>query len=328
MSKVASKINKKISASKKSKKLQIKVKVKVKAKPKMTAKITTKKVSKAKVHKVSKKLQEKELIIIDESQGLIFENDKTLFGFFSQQIKAMEEKYSKNYNTQKDFNQDEVDQLEDWLESTLDDPDEIWIDDESYPDVPMYTLVKTVENSETPFNYIAVVYLNAEEKYPSFVFIHFATKDIELAELFRNKEIIYHRKLESIQFAALDGDSLLEGDLLAIGLLESMMKLRSEKDILAEDFQTYSEHRDSTINNPDEIWRKVDSEGNTLVTFISDISEETKADTYYIVITEEDPNSQVHSLLFSFPTNDESLVERYRQGENLEAEEVSTENSH
>ena len=84
MSKVASKINRKINASKKSKKLQIKVKVKVKAKPK----ITTKKVSKAKIHKVSKKLQEKELIIIDESQGLIFENDKTLFGFFAQQIKA------------------------------------------------------------------------------------------------------------------------------------------------------------------------------------------------------------------------------------------------
>ena len=324
MSKVASKINRKINASKKSKKLQIKVKVKVKAKPK----ITTKKVSKAKIHKVSKKLQEKELIIIDESQGLIFENDKTLFGFFAQQIKAMEEKYSKHYNIKKDFNQDEVDQLEDWLESTLDDPDEIWIDDESYPDVPMYTLVKTVDNIEIPFNYIAVVYLNAEEKYPSFVFIHFATKDNELAELFRNKEIIYHRKLESIQFAALDGDSLLEGDLLAIGLLESMMKLRSEKDILAEKFQNYAEYRDETINNPDEIWRKVDSEGNTLVTFVSDISENTQADTYYIVITEEDPNSQVHSLLFSFPTNDETLVERYRQGENLEAEEVSTENSH
>ncbi|MFN3454487.1 MAG: PBECR2 nuclease fold domain-containing protein [Pseudobdellovibrio sp.] len=321
MNKVASKINKKTSAVKKNSKLKIKVKSKTVSK-KQTHKV------KAKVHKVSKKVQEKELIVIDESQGLIFDNDKTLFGYFSEQIKAMEDKYSQHYSSERDFSETEIEELENILESTLDDPDEIWIDNESFPDLPLYTLVKTVETHVEPFTYVAVVYLNTEEKYPSFVFIHFATKDPELVEIFRSKEIIYHRKLEAIQFAALDGDSLLEGDYLAIGLLESMMKIRSEKDIPASDFQKYGEFRDETINNPDEIWRKVDSEGNTMVTFIRDISEQTKADHYYVVVTEEDPNTEVHSLLFSFPTCDVSLVDRYRQGENLEAEEVSTENSH
>lgn len=32
--------------------------------------------------------------------------------------------------------------------------------------------------------------------------------------------------------------------------------------------------------------------------------------------------------MFSFPTNDESLVDRYRHGENLHAEEVVQESSH
>lgn len=329
MSKVASKLNNKLSSklSKKmkdgtrSKSKQIKIKVKAANKKKAQKKI------KAKANKASKKIQEKELIVIDESQGLIFENDKTLFGYFSEQIKFMEDRYAKNYSPQKDLTEAEIDAKENWLETTLDDPDEIWIDQETFPEIPMYTLVKSVEDPTDPFIYIAVVYLNTEEKYPSFVFIHFATKDVELAEVFRTQEIIYHRKLEAIQFAAIEGDSLLEGDQLAIGLLESMMKLRSEKDVLAEDFQKFAEQREDTINNPDEIWRKVDSEGHTLVTFIRDISE-YKTDHFYIVVTEEDPNTEVHSLLFSFPTNDSSLVDRYRQGENLEAEEVSTENSH
>jgi len=324
MSKVASKINKKISTHKKNK--QLRIKVKTKAKGKTEAKSLKR--ATAKVHKASKKIQNKELIVIDESQGLIFENDKTLFGYFSQQIKAMEEKYSKYYSASRDFTSDEIEGLEHWLEGTLDDPDEIWVDQQSFPEVPLYTLVKTINDQGQNFDYIAVVYLNAEEKYPSFVFIHFATKDQELTEVFRNQEIIYHRKLEAIQFAALDGDSLLEGDYLAIGLLESMMKLRGDKDVQASEFKKFFEFREDTINNPDEIWKKVDSEGHILVTFIKDISENYKIDHYYIVVTEEDPNTEMHSLLFSFPTNDSTLVDRYRQGENLEAEEVSTENSH
>ncbi|NQZ19758.1 MAG: peptidase, partial [Bdellovibrionales bacterium] len=35
-----------------------------------------------------------------------------------------------------------------------------------------------------------------------------------------------------------------------------------------------------------------------------------------------------HALLFSFPTSDETLVDRYRHGENLQADEVIQESSH
>jgi len=320
-SKIGSKINKKNSADQKAKKIKFKVKS---SKP---VKSQSKR-SRAQLKKTTKKFQEKELIVVDEAQGLIFENEKTLLGFFSKQLDSYQSKYDKNYNPKVDFSEEEVLEKEILLESVLDDPDEIWVDKESYPDVPVYTLIKEMQHGDELFNYVAVVYLNSEEKFPTFVFIQFPTKDPELVDLFREKEIIYHRKLESIQFAAIDGDSLLEGDYLAIGLLEAMMKVRSDKDIPAEDFQKYAEYRDQAINEPDEIWRKVGSDGQILVTFIADISEHAGSDAHYVVVTEEDPNTQVHSLLFSFPSNDEALLSRYRQGENLEAEEVTTENSH
>lgn len=286
------------------------------------------KTKRAKAHKAKKQVREKELIIIDEKQGLIFENDKTLFGYFAVPIKEYENKYQENYKAAEDFTSVEQQEHEILLEETLDDPDEIWIDEETFEDMSVHTYIKTFETKQQTFYYLAVVYVNTEENYPTFVFMHFPTKDMNMLEAFRKEEIIFHKKLEAIQFAAIDGDSLLEGDYLAIGLLESMLKIRSDKDIATDKFQEFAECRDDTINSPDEIWRKVDSTGHVLVAFIKEFNELGVEDLHYIVMTEEDTEAQVNSLLFSFPTNDTSLVDRYRQGENLEAEEVATESSH
>lgn len=317
MSKVAGKLNKNIN-SKKSKSIKIKLKKPTSPSAKR----------KAKAHKATKKIQEKELIIIDEKQGLIFENDKTLFGYFSVPIKEYEMRFQENYDPQNDFSLIEHQEHESLLEETLDDPDEIWMDATTFEDLTVHTLIKSFETKQQVFEYIAVVYINTEENYPTFVFIHFPTKNTKMLEAFRQNEIVFHKKLEAIQFAAIDGDSLLEGDYLAIGLLESMLKVRGDKDIPTDKFKDFNECRESTIDSPDEIWRKVDSTGHILVTFIKEFTDMGVEDLHYIVITEEDTEAQVNSLLFSFPTNDTSLVDRYRQGENLEAEEVATESSH
>lgn len=319
MSRTAGKLNKNINANKNKH-----IKIKFKKKKNLTG--TGKR--RALAHKAKKKVQEKELIIIDEKQGLIFENDKTLFGYFAVPIKEYENRFQKFYNSKNDFSMLEHQEMESLLEETMDDPEEIWVDDATFEDLIVHTLVKKFETKQQEFHYIAVVYINTEENYPSFVFMHFPTKDEKLLEEFRQNEIVFHKKLEAIQFAAIDGDSLLEGDYLAIGLLEAMLKIRSDKDISADQFKNFAECRESTIDSPDEIWRKVDSAGHVLVTFIKEFPDMGVEDLHYLVITEEDAEAQVNSLLFSFPTNDITLIDRYRQGENLEAEEVATESSH
>ena len=108
-----------------------------------------------------------------------------------------------------------------------------------------------------------------------------------------------------------------------------MARLRGEKDIPQDKFQEFADLREDTIENADEIWRKNDLDGNVLVSFIKEYPDhETITDLTYIAITQEDEESNTHSLLFSFPTNDRTLVDRYRQGENLQAEEVSQESAH
>jgi hypothetical protein len=318
MSKFANKIIKKSSELKKKGKIQIKVKTKKKQVPELSSKSKS----------LKKKFQDKELIIIDETQGLIFENEKTLFGYFNATIESLEDKYKSGYNSAKDFNEDEVRERNKYLEETLEDPDEIWLNNGFSREFSIHTFVRHFNLNNDDCFFVACVYLTVDEKIPTFIFIQFATKDVDLLEDFRREEIIFHRKLESIQFAAIEGDSLMEGDFFAIGLLESMIKLRSEKDVPTAQFQDFAQYRDETINGPDEIWKQLTSDGHILVTFLRDISDGTEADLHYVVVTEEDESNQVHSLLFSFPTRDLSLLDRYRQGENLDADEVSTESSH
>ena len=128
---------------------------------------------------------------------------------------------------------------------------------------------------------------------------------------------------------AVEGDSLSEGDELAVGLYRAMLKLRSESDIKESEFVNYSDLREDTIEEADEIWRAQGISGQVLVHFIREFTEAEEEDPqYYIVVTVEEGSSNSHALLFSFPTRDISLVDRYRHGENLQAEEVVQEASH
>jgi hypothetical protein len=115
---------------------------------------------------------------------------------------------------------------------------------------------------------------------------------------------------------------------LAMGLYLSMLKVRSDQDIPQVQFKDYADLRESTIEDPDEIWRKSDLNGHQMVVFIKEFPDHATPDLTYIVATIEDEGQSVHTLLFSFPTHDATLVDRYRMGENLQAEEVIQESSH
>jgi hypothetical protein len=152
---------------------------------------------------------------------------------------------------------------------------------------------------------------------------------LDLIGHYRRGDLVYDRAFEEVGFGALEGDSLAEGDPMAIGLFLSMLKLRSEGDVAFEKFQELgAECREETIETADEIWRSNDLQGNTLVTFIKEFPDHGIKDLTYVAVTQEDTENSVHSLLFSFPTTDSNLVDRYRHGENLQTDDVSQESSH
>lgn len=129
--------------------------------------------------------------------------------------------------------------------------------------------------------------------------------------------------------AAIEGDALFQDLPLAIGLYNAMLSLRGKEDILPLKFQDYADYREPSIEEPTEIWRSMSGEKDILVSFIKDYSlESTEGNFWYIAVSLEDTETQSHSILFSFPTNDANLVQRYQNGEQLNIEEVEREDSH
>ncbi|MEZ4873033.1 MAG: PBECR2 nuclease fold domain-containing protein [Bdellovibrionales bacterium] len=287
-------------------------------------------------------------IVIDRDNGLVFHSEEELYKHFEKDIEVLEENFFK-WRKDSDISEKDFEKFEHRLTETLEDPDEIWRDNETLiNDVPVCIYLKVFEkeaakkkrlkkvkseegeeshpDEEDLEYYVAVTYLT--DDIPSFIYLHFPSTDLDLVERFRDGDLVFSRAMEQVPPGAIMGDALTEGDDLALGLYESMMVVRSSSDITEKDFAEYAELRERAVEEADEIWRRDDGMGNILVTFVRDFGDEYEADLWYLVVTVEDSPSNSHSLLFSFPTQDKSLLDRYRIGENLQAEEVVQESSH
>ncbi|MGE0764520.1 MAG: PBECR2 nuclease fold domain-containing protein [Bdellovibrionales bacterium] len=268
-------------------------------------------------------------IIIDEAKGLVFGSEEELYRHFNAEIDQLEKEFF-GMRRRDDIPEGQFTKYEANLTTLLEDPDEVWEDRKTLKDQPLIIYVRRMDKGEKEEDqqlfHVAACYLT--DDIPSFVYLHFPTADDELVGKYRRGEMIYDRSLSNVPIGAMDGDALTEGEELAVGLYKAMMKLRSEKDIPEENFPEYFDMREATLEDADEIWRSSDSMGNVLVSFIKEFEDEEDKPVHYIVITVEDAVSNSHALLFSFPSQDSSLIERYRHGENLQAEEVVQEASH
>lgn len=267
----------------------------------------------------------KDRIVIDETQGLIFQSEDELYDHFLPQIHSLEKEYFTARGAS-DIQEKDFGRYEELLNQVLDDPDEIWEDATSIHGFKVRAYVGHYASGTEAVYYVALAYATGEV--PSFIFLHFPSNDLDLVDRFRRGNLLYDRVLKEVEAGAVEGDALTEGDHLAIGLYKAMLTLRAKKDVPEKDFHDYEQLREVTIEEADEIWRSNDLQGNTLVSFIKYFPDEQKSDLHYVVVTIEDTASSSHALLFSFPTVDTSLVDRYRHGENLQAEEVVQEASH
>ncbi len=270
-----------------------------------------------------------EAIIIDKENDLVFQSEDEVLKYFATPIQQLEQEFLK-LRTKEDYSDQEAIGKEAELEDLLHSPDEVWEDAESVEGTVIYNFIKCFEDEENEdiYFYVALAYL--ADDVPTFVFLHFPTRFDTLCEHYRRGELVYDKTQEDIGYGGIEGDALTEGDDLASGLYKAMLIVRNTSDIEEGLFKNYAELREETIEEADEIWRNTTMNGYTLVTFIKDFSraEEGAEALYYLAVTLEDEGTNSHALMFSFPTNDESLVDRYRHGENLQAEEVVQESSH
>lgn len=265
-------------------------------------------------------------LVVDQDKGLVFSSEDEVIEYFEKPIVFFENEYSR-LQSPRELDKVTIDEiLLDGLDDLLSDPDEVFEDADSIPPLVVYHYLKKVPFKSEEIWTIATCYVADET--PTFIFCSTATRLSSTAGHFKRGFLVFSRDMTETETIALDGDALSEGDDLAVGLAFSMLKVRSDKDIPKAAFADFAELREQTIEDPDEIWRTRDLSGNVLVSFIREISDHELENLHYIVVTQEEEDTKVHALLFSFPTIDPGLIERYRQGENLQAEEIVQESSH
>lgn len=277
----------------------------------------------AKCFKCGKQVEESEAIIIDEEKDHIFCSEEHLYEHFSVQIKKMEAEFETNRSA-KDIAQADFGKFEGCLEELLESPDEIWEDPDTLEDMTVYNYIGQFLIEEQSVYYVAAVHLTGEM--PTFVFLHFPTNDPKLVENFRRGRLVFDKTQAEIEIEGAEEDALSDGDEMAQGLFKAMLQVRTAKDFPESEFGGFLNCRQETIEEADEMWRSTDLQGNTIVTFIKEFSNEE--DFYYVVLTIQDVVSGSHFVLFSFPTRDESLVERYRQGQSLDTQAPNKQASH
>ena len=266
----------------------------------------------------SKKVTEEEAIIVDDDNDIIFCSDDCLQKHFEKELELFN-KEQEQLIPSDDIQREQYENYSEILEEILEKPAEIWEDSETLGGSSVHNFIGEYSINDETVYYVAVVLLIGDQ--PTFVFLHFPTRTAEVVEHYRRGRLIYDRTQAEIEVDAEGEDALEEGDELAREMFEAMLRVRQSTDIPELDFPAYLKYRTETISDSDEMWRSADLMGNTVVAFIKDFPrEDEESDFTYVVITTEDPLSDSFFVLFSFPTVDSSLVERYRRGQNLHAD--------
>ena len=275
------------------------------------------------------------ILFVEKEVGRCFCAEECIREYFQPTIDFMREELVK-LRSDADINDDDASRYAHYQALTLEDPDEVWID-ETETGERHFTFIAHYRNGDDRMTYVVVTL--AIEATPSFVFLGFATRNEDLVDEYRRGVDL--RIGEPAQEAAEPQPTMEPSQASATTEQQPKAENPSERlheseperlygemrqpgDIAREDFGKYEQFIEASIDEPDEIWRFVDDLGNEWLSFIARFTGEQlaeDADDFSIVVVCEpgyDPEKQTKTLdlVFAFPTIDPGLVQHFRKGVN------------
>lgn len=253
---------------------------------------------------------DEKIVYVEESSSRFFCSEKCIRSYYD----PMAEHYRKEMleiRDPHDISEADFGDFESYAPLCLSNPDEIWVDNTEFGEAITYFLANFT-NEGGKFTYIVMCFcLEAE---PTYILLSFPTRDKKLVEEFRRGEKM-ELKEDDTETAEPGASPVLEEEFLAHqggAIEEEMLRHRSKGDIPADEFDEYTHCVDQTIENPDEVWELQDEGDNPLLTLISQPEE----NLHYVVICTYDASQGQDSwrVIYSFPTRDPMLVQRYRRG--------------
>ncbi|NDD92200.1 hypothetical protein EBZ37_08955 [bacterium] len=286
-------------------------------------------------------------LFVEEEIGRTFCGEDCIGEYFSPEVERLEAEYEALVSSN-DLKPKEREELAHLRWSTLREPDEVWREKTLSGDY-RYTLIAEFQPLDKPIWCVCLsLFLKGE---PSFLFISIFTRNAALVDRYRRgermswikrtdleKHSAAHPKPTAEQMA-LDGtvippdemglvassvptDGLADGWSTDEAVRAALSAGRSAQDIPVEEFSAYQSCLEETLETPDEVWMLVAEQAgaedgdDTSVRMFHFVRYYEAGETpfWYVIVAKEAAEEDHLEVLESFPTRDEELVERYRQG--------------
>ena len=208
---------------------------------------------------------------------------------------------------------EEFPKYEQYAALTMQAPSELWLDKSPAGQEHLF-FIGSFSDEGRAFHYVVLSF--ALKKEPTFILLSFPTRDNAILDLYRKgKEITVGVEQVSIPVENrhfLTPQSNTWGE-YRFNMQKEMLRHRKSNDIQQSDFGEHGYLLDETINHPDEAWELVVDGERVRLTLIGKHSDSL----HYVVVcvlTNNDSSGTPWRVLYHFPTEDPSLVARYRQG--------------
>ena len=219
-------------------------------------------------------------------------------------------------------------QQERYLENGLYSPSEVWLDTSELQE-KYYTHILRIENADSITPLFLIIICSYFESSPSFIFHKTFTQSNELLKLYRTGDKVDLQLLENVDYEQGQGDEqevelpaevIEQMELKKSQLLAQLLAAKNPSDIDFEEFIDYEKFLTSTLENPDEVYERLDDEGELMATFIKSFKE-AEFCFYYVAIcwkcNLEKVSEQVLVPILSFPSTDNELYQEYAVGDKI-----------
>ena len=273
-----------------------------------------------------------DILLVEEDVRRTFCSEDCIEQFFNPLIDHYE-KIEKKIRKDLKLNQEPCLALRDLAETTrrtVEKPEEIWEYSNEVGERIYHIFGQSLDKSHKPYTSIVVAYVFRFR--PSFVVLQTTTCNEEFKNHFRVGE-----KVEDISpFIDKDRNPSNLGDKNTYPVdpetqqileqkksayLAQLMENLTPTDISFEQYSLYEEFVASTLEKPDEVYKRIDADGETILTYIRSYDKSGISFYYYVIclhyFTSKDKNEDVVIPILCFPSLDANIYHIYNQGEQL-----------
>lgn len=262
------------------------------------------------------------VLFVEKEIGRCFCCNECITEYFLPIVESMQDEWRK-LRVEDDFSEHEIDRYNHYAQPTLEDPDEIWVN-QSETGERHYTFISHYRSGEERMSFVVVCL--AIEEVPSFVFFSFPTRSDELVAEYRrgSERRADASNAEDEERATSEPRAVEERSAEAVSFGRSEFKrlyaeLRQAGDVPEELFYRFEPFVEKTIEDPDEIWRFRGENKEEWFTFIAKQSlaggEEERIDEFDMVVVCA-AVGPAFEVVFAAPTVDPGLVQYFRKGIN------------